>query len=166
MIQCRKCAKLSSLIKSLEGEAQSHNTFDIMDQVLKEIDPEGMKKGRSESLENNVVNFGLSLRAVTGLEGLLKAKSHFLEFIDRAESSKDELKKEVDKEWEAIAGKPITLQVGQIDFTDLEEHFIALAEEEEEKASKAGPVIVQPLGNGPPPPPPGPPGPPPPPGRQ
>ena len=161
-----KCAKLSSLIKSLEVEAQSHNTFDIMDQVLKEIDPEGMKKGRSESLENNVVNFGLSLRAVTGLEGLLKAKSHFLEFIDRAESSKDELKKEVDKEWEAIAGKPITLQVGQIDFTDLEEHFIALAEEEEEKASKMEPVAIQPLGNGPPPPPPGPPGPPPPPGRQ
>ena len=141
-----------------------------MDQVLHELDPELTQNGgtgKTLSLEDEVKKFGQSLKAVTSLEGLLKAKSRFLAFINREESrcSKEELKKFVDKEWKALTAKPITLHVGKIDFTELEQHLFAMAAKEEE-VSKLSPAAPQPLGNGPPPPPPPPGhGPPPPPGH-
>ena len=78
---------------------------------------------------------------------------------NREETSKEELKKVVDREWELLTSKPITLQVGKIDFTDLEEHLFAMVAEEE-RVSEVSSVGQLPLGNGPPPPPPGPPTPP------
>ena len=71
----------------------------------------------------------------------------------------------MDKEWESLLTKQITIHVGKIDFSELEQHLFAMAAKEE-KVSKLSLVAQQPLGNGPPPPPPGssptPPGPPPP----
>ena len=69
-----------------------------MDQVLQELDPD-VRRGKNESLRDDVIKFGQSLKAVTSLEGLLKAKSRFLAFINREESSRKELKKDVEQEW-------------------------------------------------------------------
>ena len=128
----------------------------------KVMDPvPGMKRSgrmsKKESLEEDVRKFEHSLKAVTGLQGLLKATSRFLSFIDREESSEEELKKAVDKEWESLTAQPLTLHVGKIDFTDLEEHLLAMAAEKE-KVAKLSPVAKLLPGNGLPPPPPPPPG--------
>ena len=49
-----------------------------------------------------MIKFGQSLKAVTSLEGLLKAKTRFLAFINREEGSRKELKKAVYKEWDMV----------------------------------------------------------------
>ena len=55
-----------------------------MDQVLCEMEPEMTRRmSKKEKLQDDVMKFGQSLKAVTGLEGLLKAKSCFLTFINR-----------------------------------------------------------------------------------
>ena len=71
-----------------------------MDQVLCEMEPEMTRRmskkeklqvskreklqmSKREKLQDDVMKFGRSLKAVTGLEGLLKAKSCFLALINR-----------------------------------------------------------------------------------
>ena len=112
-------------------------------------------KYRKRGVSRNVQRFTESLDAINGLQGLLKAKSVFLKKIHHDVPEDDEnIDELVKEEWERISRNPLSLQIAEIDFSDLELEILKAEEAAEDALTvkDSGGVSTVPP---PPPPPPG-----------
>jgi len=123
-------------------------------------------KYKRRGVSRNVQRFTESLDAINGLQGLLKAKSVFLKNIHRdIPEDAENIDKLVKEEWERISRNPLSLQIAEIDFSDLETEILKAeevddqitAQEKNEGQSSAPPPPPPPPGMAPIPPPPPPP---------